>query len=106
LKTLETKVNQDKFSTRSEVNLTISENENEQEVSNLSVAVVHEAAFPENGVSQNILSALFIESELNGFIETPADFLPITNERNNQTAPAYAYKWLEQLFMESGANII
>jgi hypothetical protein len=79
LKTLETKVNQDKFSTRSEVNLTISENENEQEVSNLSVAVVHEAAFPKNGVSQNILSALFIESELNGFIETPADFFTDNN---------------------------
>jgi hypothetical protein len=75
IKNLETKINQNIFSSRSEVKLNILENENNPEVSNLSVAVVHEAAFPEWGVSQNILSALFIESELNGFIETPADFL-------------------------------
>ncbi|WP_372949926.1 TonB-dependent receptor plug domain-containing protein [Mariniphaga sp.] len=74
LKNLETKVNKNIIAPRSEVNLNISENEIKQEVSNLSVAVVHEAAFPESGVSQNILSTLFIESELNGFIETPADF--------------------------------
>ncbi len=74
LKNLETKVNKNIIAPRSEVNLNISENEIKQEVSNLSVAVVHESAFPESGVSQNILSTLFIESELNGFIETPADF--------------------------------
>ncbi len=74
LKILETKVNRNKFLPRSQVNLIISENENEQEVSNLSVAVVHEGAFSESGASQNILSAFLINSELNGFIETPADF--------------------------------
>jgi hypothetical protein len=84
IKNLETKINQNIFSPRSEVKLNISENENNREVSNLSVAVVHEAAFPENGVSQNILSALFIESELNGFIETPADFF--TNNEISATA--------------------
>ncbi|MBW6533691.1 MAG: TonB-dependent receptor plug domain-containing protein [Mariniphaga sp.] len=74
LKNLEANVNKNIFSPRSVVKLNISENENEQEVSNLSVAVVHEDAFSENGASQNIMSALLIESELNGFIESPADF--------------------------------
>jgi hypothetical protein len=84
LKNLVAEVNKNIFSPRSEATLIISENGNVREVSNLSAAVVHEAAFPESGVSQNILSALFIESELNGFIETPADFF--THEKMDATA--------------------
>jgi hypothetical protein len=40
----------------------------------LSLAVVHENAFPESGVSQNILSSLLIDSELNGFTGPSADY--------------------------------
>ncbi|MGC9356155.1 MAG: TonB-dependent receptor plug domain-containing protein, partial [Mariniphaga sp.] len=82
---------------RSAIKITISDSEKNEEVANLSAAVVHEAAFPESGVAQNILSALFIESELTGFIETPAGFfnnneinakdkqrlLMLTNDRSN-----------------------
>src|SRR5690606_3443471 len=35
---------------------------------------LHEAAIPKNGMSQNMISSLLIDSELNGFIERPADF--------------------------------
>ncbi len=45
------------------------------EFSNLSVAVVHEDALNVNGQSQNILSYLLLNSELNGYVESSADFL-------------------------------
>jgi hypothetical protein len=62
------------FSRRSAVNLNVSGTWDTNESSNLSVAVVHEAALPEDGISQNILSYLLIDSELNGYIETPSDY--------------------------------
>ena len=74
LNNLEVKVDKNPVTIRSAIQLTIADNETNGEVTNLSAAIVHEAAFPENGVSQNILSALFIESELNGYVETPSVF--------------------------------
>lgn len=59
---------------RSKVNLLISGDKAENETSNLSVAVVHEAAFSGNNPPENILSWLLLSSELKGFIETPADY--------------------------------
>lgn len=59
---------------RSEFRLMISENEMSNETAHLSMAVVHEAAFPNGEPSQNILSELLISSELKGFTETPASY--------------------------------
>lgn len=59
---------------RSLVNLSIIGEESPEEVANLSVAVVHEAALPDGGESLDFLSTLLIDSELKGFIETPADY--------------------------------
>lgn len=64
----------EKVASRSELNVHISENGSLNEISNLSAAVVHEAAYPGSKTSQNILSQLLISSELKGFIETPADY--------------------------------
>jgi hypothetical protein len=62
------------YQLRSEVNLSLDGDKNHPEVSNLSVAVVHQSAIPEQGVSQNILSWLLLGSELKGFIESPSNF--------------------------------
>lgn len=59
---------------RSEIRLILSGNEMIDETAYLSMAVVHEAAFPNEGPSQNILSELLISSEMKGFIETPASY--------------------------------
>lgn len=72
------------FSHYSEVSLHFQDTTATEDQSNLSVAVVHEAAFELNGVSQNILSALLIDSELNGFIENPADYFS-DSEINTRT---------------------
>ena len=48
------------------------------EFSNLSVSVLHEDAVNKTGMSQNILSSLLIDSELNGFIESSADYFADT----------------------------
>jgi hypothetical protein len=63
---------------RSPVRLTISGDDFPEEISNLSVAVVHESAYGETGVSHHILSELFLNSELTGFIESPADYFTDT----------------------------
>lgn len=44
------------------------------EYSNLSVSVLHENAISPFGISQNILSYMLINSELNGFVEQSVDF--------------------------------
>ena len=59
---------------RSPVKLSISGDDFPEDVSNLSVAVVHESSFAESGVSHHILSELFLNSELTGFVESPADY--------------------------------
>jgi hypothetical protein len=77
---------QSNFSSRSEANIHISGDKKHNEISNLSVSVVHESAFHEQPASQNILSWMLISSELNGFIETPAEYFSdsILNARAKQ----------------------
>jgi hypothetical protein len=67
------------YSIRSEVILSLTDDKSQPEVSNLSVAVVHHSAIPEKGASQNILSWLLLGSELKGFIESPSDFFNDTD---------------------------
>ncbi len=74
LKNLEIKTTNSANLPRSEIKLQIAKDEADDEILNLSLAVLHEAAIPKNGMSQNMISSLLIDSELNGFIETPADF--------------------------------
>ena len=64
------------YQTRSSLILEIADDENieQAEFSNLSVSVLHEDALNKSGITQNILSSLLIDSELNGFIESSADF--------------------------------
>ncbi|MFW6310137.1 MAG: hypothetical protein ACOC1D_03460, partial [Prolixibacteraceae bacterium] len=74
------------YQTRSAVKLKIADGQNieNQEFSNLSVSVLHEDALNKSGISQNILSSLLIDSELNGFIESSADYF--TNNDISSTA--------------------
>lgn len=68
------------YQTRSSVMLEIGD-ENDisaGEFSNLSVSVLHQDAVNEKGLSQNILSSLLIDSELNGFVESSADYFADT----------------------------
>ncbi len=64
------------YTQRSEVKLEISDKYSAatQAESHLSLAVIHENSIPEIGVSQNILSSLLINSELNGFTGPSADY--------------------------------
>lgn len=63
------------YDKRSEIKIQINDEKylNDENFSNLSVAVIHEFAVPENGFSKNILSQLLIDSEINGIIESSAD---------------------------------
>ena len=63
------------FNKRSEIKLQITDEKylSDEDFSNLSVSVVHEKVIPENGFSKNILSQLYIDSELNGFVESSAE---------------------------------
>ncbi len=64
----------EKVTSRVEINVLITGNDSLNDISNLSAAVVHEAVYPGNNTSQNILTHLLISSELKGFVETPADY--------------------------------
>ena len=68
------------YSTRSKVKLTIKNSEETMldEISHLSVSVINKTAFRESGKSQNILSHLLIDSELNSFFEPSAEFFTDT----------------------------
>jgi hypothetical protein len=74
LNEIEVEADKNVYPVRSEVTLSLTGGNNQPEVSNLSVAVVHQAAFPEIGNSQNILSWMLLGSELKGFIESPSEF--------------------------------
>ncbi len=67
-------VNSNFIAPRSEVNLLIEDSTHRNELSNLSVSVVHESALTEKRFTQNIFSEMLLTSELKGFIETPADY--------------------------------
>ncbi len=68
------------YPTRSKVKLTIKNSEKTMldEISNLSVSVINKTAFRESGKSQNILSFLLIDSELNSFFEPSAEYFTDT----------------------------
>ncbi len=73
------------YDKRSEIQLQLSDEKylNDEDFSNLSVAVVHEFAVPENGYSKNILSQFLIDSEINGIVESSADLF-IDNEMSSE----------------------
>ncbi len=65
---------QSSFGLRTGANLLVSAGNSQDEISNLSMSVVHEAAFSADDNHENILSWLLVSSELNGYIESPADY--------------------------------
>ncbi|MCD6597495.1 MAG: TonB-dependent receptor plug domain-containing protein [Bacteroidales bacterium] len=69
-------LNQNKFSTRTNVQLELFDENgfNYSTNSSLSLTVVDDNAVGENGPALNILSWLLIDSELKGTIESPSDF--------------------------------
>lgn len=68
------------YDTRSSLNVTIKDDSvlETEEFSNLSVSVLHENAMQSAGKAQNILSVLLLESELNGVVESSADYFKDT----------------------------
>ena len=76
LSDVEVQLNQEEYSTRSNVQLELIENNeySDASYSSLSVSVVDEKAIGQNGPSVNILSWLLIDSELKGNIISPAHF--------------------------------
>ncbi len=71
---LEVKTNLQEYPTRSQVQLDILDEIDNLGCSNLSVAIINENALNTNRGSQNILSFLLLDSELKGFIPSPADY--------------------------------
>lgn len=73
---LEIVADKESYTTRSKVQLKIKDNSElgADEVSNLSISVLNKHAFGEFGKSQNILTHLLIDSELNNFFEPSAEF--------------------------------
>lgn len=73
---LKVSLNQDKYETRTNVQLNVYDENDHSGVSysNLSVSVVDESAIRDEGSSLNILSYLLLDSELKGNIESPADY--------------------------------
>lgn len=66
----------ERYNPLSRVQLTIEDNKNlnSDEVSKISISVLNKLAFGENGKTQNILSYLLIDSDLNNFFEPSAEF--------------------------------
>lgn len=64
------------YQTRASLNFLIADDEKADtaEFSNLSVSVLHEDALNPSGRSRNILSSMLLDSELNGYIESSADY--------------------------------
>jgi len=73
---LELKANKVEFSTRENAIIEIVANRNlpKREFSKLSMVVLDENALNSGGFTQNIKSYLLVDSELKGYIESPADF--------------------------------
>jgi len=73
---LEIKTNQKEFATRSPVNVDINNGPGslDSAYSSLSITVVDENALIAGGVNQHMASYLFLDSELKGYIESPADY--------------------------------
>ena len=73
---LEIKTSQMEFATRSQVQLEILDDRGtlDSAYSNLSISVVNENSQIAGGDHQHIASYLFLDSELNGYIESPAEY--------------------------------
>lgn len=73
---LEINTNQEEFATRSPVQVDIHDDLGtlDSAYSSLSVTVVDENALIAGGVHQHMASYLFLDSELKGYIESPADY--------------------------------
>ena len=73
---LEIKTNQEEFATRSPVQVDIQDHLGtlDSVYSSLSITVVDENALIAGGVHQHMSSYLFLDSELKGYIESPADY--------------------------------
>lgn len=65
---------QSSYGMRKEARLLITDDNEQEEASNVSVAVVHEAAFSAGNPPENILSWMLISSDFKGYVESPADF--------------------------------
>lgn len=81
---LQVRLNEDKFSTRENVQLNIKDTTT-SEISFLSVAVVDENYLNATGISQNIASYLLLDSELKGHIESPADYFVSEDSLDSHT---------------------
>ncbi len=73
---IDIQADKENYNLLSEVQLSIKNSATLQpdEVSNLSISVLNKSGFGENGKTQNILSYLLIDSELNHFYEPSAEF--------------------------------
>ena len=73
-KAIKLDVNKEEFKTREKVKLNVTSQLSETDtiISNLSVSVVHEDYLSSTGNNQTIESYLLLDSELKGFIESPA----------------------------------
>lgn len=80
VETLSIDLNQSAYSTRDDVQVRIGHTSGDQELKFLSMAVVDENYVNASGVSQNILSWLLLDSELNGTLESPADYFASDEE--------------------------
>ncbi len=74
-----------KYNKRSDIKVSIADKKytGPEDFSNLSVTVVNKEAFPENGVTKNILSQFLINSEIKGFVESSADLF-VDNEISSE----------------------
>ena len=108
---LEVKTTQKEFATRSLVQMDILDEIDNLGCSSLSVAVVDENALNANRGSQNILSYLLLDSELKGFIESPADYFIDDNnitsqEKLNLLMITHGWsRYLRNSFKENSVNI-
>lgn len=70
------KTKKNEYSTRDQVELSIVDSLNRQEasISNLCISVVNRNALLGRGFHQHLASYLLLDSELHGYIESPADF--------------------------------
>ena len=83
---LDVQLNAESFSTRDEVQVNLSSDDiSMDEVAQVSIAVVDENYVNASGVSQNIASYLLLDSELNGYIELPAEYFSSNKNLDSQT---------------------
>ncbi|NQU52616.1 MAG: hypothetical protein HQ522_08760, partial [Bacteroidetes bacterium] len=86
LENIEIRLNNESFSTREEVQVNLKPSEFfVDEMAQVSISVIDENYVNASGVSQNIASYFLLDSELNGHIESPADYFISDEKLNTQT---------------------